>query len=93
MRAHILPPREMKKQMDKIFVLTSVTYAMKARDVLTAENIPAILTREAAIKKIRSCGYGIRVASRDAERAASIIENSGIHILGVTEASVERKGR
>lgn len=79
--------------MDRIFVLTSVTYAMKARDALAEENIPAILTREAAIKKIRSCGYGVRVAGRDAERAESVLKERNILILGVTEAAEGRKGK
>ena len=90
---HILQPREMKKQMDKIFVLTSVTYAMKARDLLSEKNIPSVLTRESAIKRIRSCGYGVRVAARDAEQAEVILKDGGIHILGITEASEERRGR
>lgn len=83
----------MKSILDKIFVLTSVTYAMKSKELLAKEDIPSSLTREAAIRQIRSCGYGLRVAERDVPRAESVLQKAGVRILGVTDAGTKGKDR
>lgn len=70
--------------MELIMVLSSVTYAMKARDLLMAEGIRSELTRSAAIRKVRGCGYGLRLYDKDRERAERILVQAGINILGVT---------
>lgn len=76
----------MKKVVEKIFVLTSVTYAMKAKDLLEKQHIPSSLTREAAIRQIRSCGYGVKVPESDALRAEELLAEYGIRILGIAES-------
>lgn len=71
--------------MELIMVLSSVTYAMKARDILSANGIRSELTRSAAIRKVRGCGYGLRIRRSDKERAERLLVQSGINILGVTQ--------
>ncbi len=71
--------------MDLIFVLSSVTYAMKARDLLSAQGIRSELTRSAAIRKVRGCGYGLRVRASDKENAERVLVRAGINILGITQ--------
>lgn len=71
--------------MDLIFVLSSVTYAMKARDLLSAQGIRSELTRSSAIRKVRGCGYGLRIRTSDRERAEQILIRAGINILGITQ--------
>ena len=71
--------------MDLIFVLSSVTYAMKARDLLAAQGIRSELTRSAAIRKERGCGYGLRIRTSDRGRAEHILVQAGINILGITQ--------
>lgn len=68
--------------MDVIFVLSSVTYAMKGRDLLKAAGIPAILTRSSAIRKVRGCGYGLQVQEGFRSRAEALLKQAGITILG-----------
>ena len=70
--------------MELIMVLSSVTYAMKARDLLLAEGIRSELTRSSAIRKVRGCGYGLRIHAKDRENAEHILVKAGINILGVT---------
>lgn len=70
--------------MELIMVLSSVTYAMKARDLLSAQGIRSELTRSSAIRKVRGCGYGLRIRTQDKERALGILLQAGINILGMT---------
>ncbi len=71
--------------MEFILVLSSVTYAMKARDILAAQGIRSELTRSSAIRKVRGCGYGLRIRLQDRESAERLLIQSGINILGITQ--------
>ena len=73
--------------MDWIFVLSSITYALEAQEILKNEQIVSSLTRSAAIRKVRGCGYGLRIRRKDRTRAEAILQQRGIRILGVTEAT------
>ena len=68
--------------MDVIFVLSTVTYAMKGRDVLKENGIHTVFTRTSAIRKVRGCGYGLQVASAKAAEAENLLKKAGISILG-----------
>ncbi len=78
--------------MERILVLTSVTYAMKAKELLQKERIPSSLTRESAIRAIRSCGYGVKLDAEDAPRAEVILSRAGIRVLGIADASARKDG-
>lgn len=69
----------------KIIVLSSVTYALRAVDILKENSIPANLTRSSAVKKIRGCGYGVAVKAENYEKTLSLLSENGIKIIGETE--------
>ncbi len=72
--------------MNIILVLSSITYALKAQELLKKEGIYASLTRSPAVKSVRGCGYGIMVPAHCEGRARHIMQTAGIKILGsVTE--------
>ncbi len=73
-------------KMDWIFVLSSVTYALKAQQLLQEKQISSSLTRSASIRKVRNCGYGLRVRQADLARAEKILEDANIRILGTVRA-------
>ena len=68
--------------MNCTFVLSSVTYAMKASKLLAYEGIPSSPVKTTEVRKVRGCGYGISVRS-GCERAKAILAGNGIKILGV----------
>lgn len=76
--------------MDQILVLSSVTYALQAQEILEKKQIRSTLTRSAAIRKVRGCGYGLRVSSADRSRAEKLLQNAGIRVLGTVS---DRAGR
>ncbi len=69
--------------MEPILVLSSITYAMKARDLLKDNGIPSLLTRSAAIRKVRGCGYGVRISRENRDKAEALLKGAGIHVLGI----------
>ena len=45
--------------MKKTIVLTSVTYALKAQEMLKTNGIYTNRSRSKAVKSVRGCGYGV----------------------------------
>lgn len=76
--------------MDQILVLSSVTYALEAQELLEKNQIRSTLTRSAAIRKVRGCGYGLRVGSSNRFRAEALLRDAGIQVLGTVN---DRAGR
>ena len=68
--------------MKKIIVLSSVTYALKAQELLKSNGIYANLTRSRAVKNVRGCGYGISFDHALYEKAQNLLNDSGIPTLG-----------
>ncbi len=68
--------------MQTIFVLSSITYAMKAQEVLKGNNLDSLLTRRAEIKSVKGCGYGLAVSQRDEAKAEALLAKANIKILG-----------
>jgi len=72
--------------MSIILVLSSVTYAMKAQDLLKRENIYSSITRSPDVRAIKGCGYGIKISCENETWGRRILQNNGINIIGcVTE--------
>ena len=76
--------------MDWILVLSSVTYALKAQELLEKNQIRSTLTRSAAIRKVRGCGYGLRVGNADRLRAEKLLRNAGLRVLGTVNDRAAR---
>ncbi len=70
--------------METIIVLTSMTYAAKAQEILKKNGISSTLTRNAQIRQIRGCGYGIQINTNILPEAERILKENGIKIAGTT---------
>ncbi len=71
--------------MKKVIVLSSITYALKAQELLKSNGIYANITRSKAVRSVRGCGYGLIFDSALTEKAQDILIKSGIPIIGSTE--------
>lgn len=71
--------------MKHIIVLSSITYALKAQELLKKNGIYANLTRSKSVRNVRGCGYGLSFDSILAEKAQTLILQAGIPIVGSTE--------
>lgn len=68
----------MKKQLIQV---SSITYAIKGRDILKSKGIKAYVERTTGDLNQKGCGYSIFVKG-DVDAAETILKNSGIKILG-----------
>ncbi|HBR31780.1 MAG: DUF3343 domain-containing protein [Eubacteriales bacterium] len=68
--------------MSVTFVLSSVTYAMKAQDLLKRESIYSSIIRSPDVRAIKGCGYGIKIQSNCESYAKKILQLNGVSILG-----------
>lgn len=71
--------------MKKIIVLSSITYALKAQELLKNNGIYSNVTRSRTVKSIRGCGYGISFDPALSEKAQDLLIKAGIPIIGSTE--------
>lgn len=67
-----------------LFMMSSVTQAMKAKQILIKNGIPAEIERTPKREKEHSCGYSLFVPKRTDE-AEQILEKSNIKIIGRTD--------
>ncbi|MDD5952104.1 MAG: DUF3343 domain-containing protein [Oscillospiraceae bacterium] len=66
------------------FILNSITYAMKSRDLLLHYGISANVERSRKGREKYGCGFGIYVPKR-ADEAEQILKKHNIRILDRTE--------
>ena len=71
--------------MKHVIVLSSVTYALKAQELLKNNGIYANITRSKSVRNIRGCGYGISFDPLVLEKVNQLLLQSGIPIVGSTE--------
>lgn len=71
----------MKKQLIQV---SSITYAIKGRDILKSKGIRAYIERSPADVDRVGCGYSIFVKG-DISAAENILKNAGIKVLGRQE--------
>ena len=72
--------------MDTVIVLTSMTYAYKAQEILNRQGINNSLTRNAQTARIRGCGYGLNIDDSQSGYVQKLLSENGIKIAGVTGA-------
>ncbi|HNX13703.1 MAG TPA: DUF3343 domain-containing protein [Oscillospiraceae bacterium] len=70
----------MKKQTSGI-ILTSVTYAIRAKEILLRYHIKALCEKLPASVTGCGCGYGLRVYC-DEQTAVAVLESEGIQVKG-----------
>ncbi|MDE7389901.1 MAG: DUF3343 domain-containing protein [Lachnospiraceae bacterium] len=68
-------------EIKNLIMLTSITYAMKAKDILIRNGIRSDIVRTPKHNSPTGCGYSLYVPKKFNE-AISIIRSSGIKILG-----------
>ena len=71
-----------------LFILSSITYAMKGRDLLRTHKIKAEIRRVSKSETLHGCGYGLLVYNKP-EQARNILTNA--HIKVVNEIQQEDK--
>ena len=72
--------------MDTVIVLTSMTYAYKAQEILNRQGINNSLTRNAQTARIRGCGYGLKIDDSQSGYVQKLLSKNGIKIAGITGA-------
>ncbi len=68
---------------ENILILSSVTYAMKSRDLLFRYGIKAYVERLPRTKET-GCGYGVYVP-HGTDEAERILKENGVRVLGRTK--------
>lgn len=68
--------------MKRIIVLSSITYALKAQELLKTNGIYSKITRSKSVRNVRGCGYGIAIDEMLAEKSRALLVASGIPIIG-----------
>lgn len=69
----------MEKQ---ILMLSSITYAYKARDYLYSQGIKAYIERVPAHLRASGCGYGVKV-NENAFKIADMLESIGLKVRDI----------
>ena len=68
----------------QLIMVSSITYAIKGRDILRQRGMKAYIERTPGGKDRAGCGYSIYVDS-NTDMAEDILRQSGIKILGRAE--------
>ena len=69
-----------------MIMVSSVTYAMKGRDLLFRHGIKAYVERVSRTSENVGCGYGVVVPQR-VDEAERILRDAGIRVLGRGEGN------
>ena len=67
---------------NKLILVPSVTYAMKAKSILDKYSIRSFVERTPKNLAISSCGYCLFVPD-NAQKAERLLRQSGIRVLGI----------
>ena len=68
----------------QLIMLTSITYAYKARDYLAKKGINAYIERTPEELKKKGCSYSLAI-NGDAQEVAALLTEAGINVLGVIQ--------
>lgn len=75
----------------KLIILSSITYAYRARDYLARHGIRAYVERIPEHLRKTGCGYGVRVNVR-ADEAAGLLRDAGIPVRSILDLGVGSGG-
>ncbi len=67
-----------------ILIFSSITYAMKSKDILNNQGINAVIKRVPKNKILSGCGYGILISS-DPAKAEDILSKFKIKVIDKIE--------
>lgn len=68
--------------MKKIIVLSSITYALKAQELLKSNGIYVNISRSRAVRSVRGCGYGVSLDPILFEKARGLLAAADIPMIG-----------
>lgn len=66
--------------MKTLIVMSSITYAMRAKDMLSNKGIWCAITRT---PRQSGCGYSLQIKGEDEEKVVSILKSANFMIRGV----------
>lgn len=69
-----------------LIMVTSVTYAMKAKQILKSYGIRCEIERTPKRDIKTGCGYSLYVP-KDTQEAVKLLKENGIKVTGITEGS------
>lgn len=72
-------------------MLSSITYAIKAQQLLERNGIPSSFSKTPIQQSGRGCGYSLKIRKRDLQRVRALLDEAGIKVLGeVTQGAARR---
>ncbi len=75
--------------MGKLIMVSSVTNAMKGRELLKGHGISSAIERTPRSSLRQGCGYSLYVP-QDTDEAERILRENGIKVMGRAERSLKR---
>ncbi|MBO4343906.1 MAG: DUF3343 domain-containing protein [Clostridia bacterium] len=71
------------------FIVSSVTYAMKAKNALERHGIPCRVEKIKNVASLGGCGFGIKVPKDYLSVAKNIFFSEGINIAEITDCGAK----
>ncbi len=68
----------------QFIMVTSITYAMKAKSILRDHGIYVDIVKSPKYSKQARCSYSL-ILYKNTEKAVKLLKENGIEILGITE--------
>ena len=68
-----------------LILCRSLTSAQKAARVLQSNGIFAAVTKAPQSARADGCGYGVKLAERNADAAVALLNEAGVTIRGIIE--------
>lgn len=65
----------------EFLIVSSITYAMKAKKELEGQGIPCKVEKLRQVKALGGCGYGIRVGKDVSALAGRVLSLAGIRVI------------
>ena len=75
----------------KYLIVSSITYAVKARDVLEIKGIASKIEKIKNVKSLNGCGFGLKLASAEVGIALKYMNASGIKIIDIIDCEAKSK--
>ncbi len=66
----------------KYMMFPSITYALKAKNILRSHGIYADMVKTSQFKNQKGCGYSL-IVNRNFEKALTVLRNNGIEITDI----------
>lgn len=75
----------------EFFVVSSITYALKAKSELENRGIPSKVEKIKNVAALKGCGYGVKVQGNLSVTAKRILNISGIKIIDTLDCEAKKR--